>query len=750
MSYAEFLGGKAIADEPSGFAADVTNEGLFDWQREIVRWGLARGRSAVFADTGLGKTRIQLEWAQQVAEHTDGRVLILAPLAVSSQTEREAKEIGVAATAQREPRLLPPHSTTITNYERLAKFADQDDWAGIVLDESSILKAYDGKTRRAITEFAQTIPYRLACTATPAPNDQAELTSHAEFLSVMRRDEVMALFFTQDGNSSQRWRLKGHARQGFYRWLASWAVAVRTPSDLGYSDEGFDLPPLNIEQHVVDAQETASTLFETEANTLAERRQARRDSIGQRAERVAELVSAEPDEQWLIWCDLNAEADAVKALLPDAQEVRGPDHPDRKEELLLGFSAGDVRTLVTKPSIAGWGMNWQGCARMAFLGLSDSYEQFYQAVRRCWRYGQTRPVTAHVVTARAEGAVKRNIERKERQSKDMMDQIVSVTSGLSFGQAKRQDMEYEVDERSGHNWRMLLGDSVDQIAEVESESVGLTVFSPPFPGMYVYTNSPRDMGNVASIEEMVKHYSYLAPELLRVSKPGRSCAVHLAQGVAHKWRDGYIGRRDFRGDVIRTMEEAGWIYYGEVTIDKDPQVKAIRTKDRGLLFQTLSKDSSHMRMAMADYMLQFRKPGDNPDPIRAGISEKYDNPNGWITDKEWIEWAAPVWYSAHRGIEGGIRETDVLNVRQARETNDERHLCPLQLGVIERAVKLWSNPGDLVLSPFAGIGSEGVESIRHGRHFVGIELKRSYFETACTNLADAPIESATLLDQAAA
>lgn len=289
----------------------------------------------------------------------------------------------------------------------------------------------------------------------------------------------------------------------------------------------------------------------------------------------------------------------------------------------------------------------------------------------------------------------------------------------------------------GDRWELRQGDCVERIAEIDDESVGLTVFSPPFPGMYVYTDSVSDMGNCRTIEELIAHYAYLVPELLRVTKPGRSCCVHLCQSVRVKYLDGYSGIRDFRGAVINEMERQGWIYYGEVAIDKDPQVKAIRTKDQGLLFKSLARDASRMHMALADYLIQFRKPGDNTEPIKAGISERYDNPDGWITAEEWIEWAAPVWYRAGENYPGGIRETDVLNVAVAREEADERHIAPLQLGVIERAVKLWSNPGDLVLSPFAGIGSEGVGALRLNRRFTGVELKESYFKTACRNLAAA-------------
>jgi len=289
-------------------------------------------------------------------------------------------------------------------------------------------------------------------------------------------------------------------------------------------------------------------------------------------------------------------------------------------------------------------------------------------------------------------------------------------------------------DRNGDRWRLMLGDCVERTREVEDESVGLSVFSPPFPGMYVYSDSPRDMGNARDIGELIDHYRFLIPELLRVTVPGRSCCVHLCQTISVKYLDGFSGIRDFRGAVIAAMEDAGWIYYGEVCIDKDPQVKAIRTKDQGLLFKSLATDSARMHMALADYLLQFRKPGDNPEPICAGISDRYGNPDGWITAEEWIEWAAPVWYRAGEGYPGGIRETDVLNAAVAREDRDERHIAPLQLGVIERAVKLWSNPADLVLSPFAGIGSEGYVALKHGRRFVGVELKPSYFETACRNL----------------
>jgi DNA modification methylase len=319
----------------------------------------------------------------------------------------------------------------------------------------------------------------------------------------------------------------------------------------------------------------------------------------------------------------------------------------------------------------------------------------------------------------------------------MFASIVEHMAGLSLGKAERDEMTYAEDVATGEGWTVYLGDSVSRLRDVADDSIGLTVTSPPFPGMYAYTNSAHDMGNTDGVNEMVEQFGYLVPELLRVTMPGRMCCVHLVQLTAMKSRDGWIGLKDYRGRVIELFAKHGWPYAGEVTIDKNPQIQATRNKERGLLFKSLATDSSLMRMALADYLLYFRKPGQNPEPIRAGVSDKYNRGGGWITEEEWIEWASPVWYRQTKHYPGGIRETDVLNVAQARETDDERHLCPLQLGVIERAVKLWSNPGDLVLDPFSGIGSTGTRALELGRRYVGCELKPSYWETSVRLLREA-------------
>lgn len=736
--YRDFLADKRLKVQNVGFALDPDriNPQLFGFQKAIVLWALRRGRAAIFADCGLGKTPMQLEWARHVAEHTGGDILILAPLAVSQQTVREGEKFGVPVTICRTQADVRP-GLNITNYEMLEHFR-AEAFAGLVMDESSLLKSYDGVFRKAITDFGKKIPFRLAATATPAPNDLIELTNHAEFLEIMGGKEIIALFFTQDGNTTHNWRLKGHAREDFWRWMASWSVALRKPSDLGFPDDGYILPELRIQQVTVEGKAPEGMLFPVEALTLTDRRGARRASLDERVDATAQLVNAD-SEQWIVWCNLNAEGDALTKAIPGAVQVTGSDSIEHKERTLLDFAEGRLRVVVTKPTIAGHGLNLQRCAHMAFVGLSDSWEQYYQAIRRCWRFGQIRPVEVQVITAETEGAVVKNIERKEVQAAQMMDNIVRHMAGLSLDQAERSEMDYREDVARGDNWTLYLGDSIEMIDNVATDSVGLSVFSPPFPGMYAYTNSTHDIGNCATIDQMIEHFRYLMgrEKLWRVMMPGRMCAIHLCQLTSMKSREGYIGLHDYRGRVIQMMIDEGWVYAGEVTIDKNPQIQATRNKERGLLFKSLATDSSMMRMALADYLIYFRKPGDNPEPIHAGMSKRYNPTGGWITEQEWIEWAAPVWYRHTKGMPGGISETDVLNVRQARETDDERHLAPLQLGVIERAVKLWSAPGDLVFSPFAGIGSEGYVSLGLNRRFVGIELKKSYWDSAIQNLTTA-------------
>ena len=733
MQYVDFLADKAVSSPMAGFTnLPPLSPHLFPFQSDIVRWALKRGRASIFADCGMGKTPMQLEWAHHVAALA-GPVLILAPLAVAQQTVREGEKFGIHVYYERSmPKVN--RGITITNYEMLSHF-DTTQFAGVVLDESSILKSYDGATRTAILDaFAQT-PYRLACTATPAPNDYMELGNHAQFVGSMSRVEMLSMFFVHDGGETQSWRLKGHAQRDFWKWLASWAVMIRKPSDLGYDDADFKLPKLTLHEHVIRVEKaTDGYLFALEAATLQDRIAARRDSVADRVAECAAIVNAS-DQPWVVWCNLNSESDALRKAIPDAIEIRGNQTSDEKESAILAFISGTARVLVTKASMSGFGLNFQHCAHMAFVGLSDSWEQFYQAIRRCYRFGQTREVNAHLIIADTEGAVLKNIKDKDAAAGEMAAQIVDhmrVEMRANITGTVRTMNDYERNIIASDGWQMHQGDCVEIVKEIPSDSIHYTIFSPPFASLYTYSASDRDMGNCKDQEEFLAHFGYLVKDLYRVTMPGRLVSFHCMNLPTSKTHHGYIGIRDFRGDLIRLFEQEGWIFHSEVCIWKDPVTAMQRTKALGLLYKQLKKDSAMSRQGIPDYLVTMRKPGENPERVTHTES---DFPVG-----VWQNYASPVWMD--------INPSDTLQFRSAREHEDERHICPLQLQVIQRGIELWSNPGDTVLSPFAGIGSEGYVALQNGRKFIGCELKRSYWQTACDNLRQAKRVMGDLFDVA--
>lgn len=715
--YAEFLRAKAVSDPATGLAViPDLNSILFDFQHDIVTWALRRGRAAVFADCGLGKTPMQLEWAK----HVPGDVLILAPLAVAQQTVREGEKFGIPVRYCRDQSQVEP-GITIANYEMLPHFSP-DQFAGIVLDESSILKAYDGKTRTAIIDAFKQTPFRLACTATPAPNDYMELGNHAEFLGVMTRAEMLSMFFVHDGGDTSQWRLKGHAEKDFWKWLCSWAVMIRKPSDLGYDDGAFTLPEMVMHQVEVRAEKPSDGfLFPVDALTLQERLRARRDTVAERVAHCAAVVNGTP-EQFIVWANLNAEADALEKSIPGSVNVEGSDSRDFKENVVRDFQSGKVRVVISKTSIFGWGLNLQCCRNVAFVGLSDSYEAFYQAVRRCFRFGQKEVVNVYVISAETEGAVVSNIKRKEadamKMAENMVEHMQELNAAALHGATTRKKDDYVRETKQGEGWTAHLGDCVDVAKELPDNSIGFSVYSPPFASLYTYSNSDRDMGNCKSMEEFQEHYRFLVREIFRATKPGRLTSFHCMNLPTSLTHHGYIGIQDFRGDLIRMHQAEGWIFHSEVCIWKDPVTAMQRTKALGLLWKQIKKDSAMSRQGIPDYLVTMRKPGVNQDPVSHTAEE--------FPVELWQRYASPVWFD--------INPSDTLQFRSAREHNDERHICPLQLQVIERALELWSAPGDLVYSPFMGIGSEGYVALQKGRQFVGSELKRVYWGQACRNL----------------
>lgn len=728
LDYHAFIEQKRLIQKPCGFEPKNLNSSLFDFQRDIVTWACRKGRAAIFADCGMGKTIMQLSWAEQVVNNHGGRVLIVAPLAVAAQTCREGDTFGIHVNRCRTRSDLID-GINITNYEMLQHF-DGEEFAGVVLDESSILKSYTGAIRNQIIAQFKFTPYKLACTATPAPNDYMELGNHSEFLGCMDRTEMLAMFFIHDGGDTSKWRLKGHAASRFWDWVSTWACMVTKPSDLGYEDGGFKLPELEITTHVIESNMNQDgRLFAVTETTLQEQQKARRSTVDVKTDRIAGYVN-NSDDSWLIWCDLNIESEYLANAIPDAVEVRGSDSPEWKEEAMIGFADGKYRVLITKPSIAGFGMNWQHCHRVAFCGMSHSYEQFYQAVRRCWRFGQTHSVEVEIFVTDLEESIVANVLRKKEDTEGMKTEMLARTSRIKDDKDKtsRDASEYMEETRTGEGWTMMLGDCVERIKEIESESVGFSVFSPPFASLYTYSNSDRDMGNSKTDEEFAEHFKFLVSELYRVMMPGRCVSFHCMNLPTSKERDGFIGIKDFRGELIRMFQDVGFIYHSEVTIWKDPVTAMQRTKAIGLLNKQKNKDSTISRQGIPDYLVTMRKPGENPKPVT--------HTNEDFPISVWQKYASPVWMD--------INPSNTLQYRAARENSDERHICPLQLDVIERAIKLWSSPDDLVLSPFGGIGSEGYVAIKDGRRFVGIELKRSYFDLACKNLEEAVRESKTM------
>lgn len=439
--YHRFISRKRVEHVPCGFdpSEKLINQRLFPWQQSILRWALRKGRASLFLDTGLGKTALQLSYADAVVRHTGKRALLLAPLAVGNQTFEESQKFGIndVHICREGSQVKTQAGITITNYERLHKF-DLSMFEIVVPDESSCIKSMDSKTTQGLIDGFSHTPYKLPCTATPAPNDQMELGNHAEFCGAMSRSEMLSMFFVHDGGDTSKWRLRSHARNKFYEWMASWAVAIRKPGDIGYSNEGYDLPPLNFHEHVVASPTQKGQLFATEAKTLGEKRDVRRDTITSRIDCLAgQIEQTSDDEKWLVWCELNQESTEATAAYKEwgAVEVTGSEHMDAKEEKLKAFSCGQIPILVTKGEICGFGMNWQHCRKQGHIGVTDSWEKFYQMIRRSYRFGQTREVDIHVVTSEADQGTVRNLKRKQQEADSMNSAMVK-----SMGDITRKEL----------------------------------------------------------------------------------------------------------------------------------------------------------------------------------------------------------------------------------------------------------------------------------------------------------------------
>jgi len=704
MDYNQFLESKRKAHVYSGFDVGVLNPNLFEFQKFIVKRGLKAGKYAIFADCGLGKTLMQLEWAHQVYKYTNKPVLILAPLAVKGQTINEAHKFKISIDG-----------IEINNYEQLDNI-DSQKYSGIVLDESSILKNFEGETKKKIIDLFKLTPYKLACTATPSPNDPMELGNHAEFLDVMGRNEMLAMYFVHDGGETSKWRLKGHAVKLFYQFVGTWSIMLNKPNDIGFQMQGYDLPSLNlIEKQIITKKRDNGILFNDAIISATNFNQELRFTKIERLDEVAKIVNNSTDN-FIIWIKQNEEGDLLKKLIPDAIEVKGSDNNEYKEKMLLGFANNEFRVLITKTKIASFGLNYQNCNNQIFASLDFSFEGLYQAIRRSYRFGQKQAVNIYLITTDTMSNVKQSIDNKQKQFELMQDEM-SKAVNQNLNNTILKSATYNTDEVDNEYYKIKRGDCIQLIKDVQDETVGFSIFSPPFAELYTYSSHLEDMGNSKDYNEFLTQFNFLIKELYRVIKQGRNVAVHCMDLPIQKGKEGFIGLRDFSGLILKAFENAGFIYHSRVTIWKDPVVEMQRTKALGLLHKQVKKDSTMSRVGIPDYLLIFRKDGDRTDPVKCTINVD-----------TWQKYASPVWMDIDYG--------DTLQgYRNGRDENDEKHICPLQLPTIERAIHLYSNENDTVLTPFMGIGSEVFQAVKMNRKGIGFELKESYFDQAKKNLA---------------
>lgn len=723
MDYQKFLQAKVKRINDSGFEPKKLNEYLFDFQSHIVATALRKGKYAIFADCGLGKTLMQLDWADHVVKHTNKPVLILAPLAVSGQTINEGLKFHIHVekwTDSLNDRSAIPATIYITNYEQLENI-DTSFFGGIVLDESSILKNFEGAIRNKVIDGFKDTPYKLACTATPSPNDPMELGNHSEFLNVMSRTEMLSMYFVHDGGQTSKWRLKGHCEQLFWDWVSGWATMLSKPSDIGFKAEGFDLPPLNlIEKTIKTDQRNNGQLFNDVAVSATNFNQELRLTKIERLSQVIDIVNGS-NENFIIWVKQNEEGDYLRKLIPDAIEVKGSDSIEYKESKLLGFAKGDFRVLITKTKIAQFGLNYQNCHNQVFASLDFSFEGLYQAIRRSYRFGQEYPVNIYLITTDTMTNVIQSIKNKQSQFEAMQ---LSMATAINKNN-KTTKMKREFKQEQNEWFDIQLGDCVQLIESVPDDSIGLSIFSPPFSELYVYSDELEDMGNSKNYKEFMVAFSFLVKQLHRVMWSGRNVAVHCMDLPIQKGKEGFIGLRDFSGLILDAFIKAGFIYHSRVTIWKDPVVEMQRTKALGLLHKQVKKNSAMSRVGIPDYLMVFRKPGEPEHPVKCTINVD-----------TWQKWASPVWMD--------INYTKTLNGTQARGERDEKHIAPLQLETIERSIGLWSNKGDTILTPFMGIGSEVYQAVRMNRKAIGFELKESYFNQAVKNCNNAVLEKAQL------
>jgi DNA modification methylase len=543
-----------------------------------------------------------------------------------------------------------------------------------------------------------------------------ELGQHSEFLGGMSYSEMLAMFFVHDGGETSKWRLRKHAADAFWKYVSSWSIAIDNPATLGFDSEGYNLPEIEYVEHIIKVENTTGNLFGDVSVSATDLHQDLNRSFDQRLLKTIDLVESNID-QWIIWGLKNNETDLIAKSLQGSINVQGSNTPEYKAKHLNGFAKNEFNTLVTKTSIASFGMNYQQCNQMVFMAYDFKFEAFYQAVRRCYRFGQQRKVTVHLLVPESQLNVRASILEKEKQHKERIAEMAKYSAETNYKKAKSKvkimNKEIKTDQ-----YHLMNGDCVTESKKLPDNIADITVFSPPFAELYVYSDKEEDMGNVSDYTQFERHFKFLIPEIKRILKPGRICAIHCMDLPIQKGKEGYIGLRDFSGMLIDWFQEQGFVYHSRVTLWKSPVIEMTRTKALGLLHKTIKKDSVMSRVGIPDYVLFFRNEGDNKTPITH--QDKDESMPDYLPVDLWQKYASPVWMD--------IDYSRTLQYRSGRDGNDEKHICPLQLDTIERILHLYSNEGETVFSPFGGIGSEGCSAIRMNRKSISIELKESYFK----------------------
>lgn len=770
LNYDELLDLKKIKIVHTGFdiIESQLNPLLFDFQKYCTRLAIRAGRFALFEDCGLGKTFQGCEWLSKVTTHTEKPGLCLAPLAVVDQTIIEAERFGYIFNYQSRN---SNNKLQITNYEQLDN-VNPDDYSSIWLDESSILKNLTGAIRNKIIKGFEQTPFKLCTTATPSPNDPMELGNHSEFLNVLSYNEMLAMYFTHDGSDTSKWKLKGHAKDRFYEWVNTWAIMLSNPADIGFSAKGYDLSKLNfIEKQIKTEQRNNGQLYNGVAVSATNINAEFKLTLVKRLDEVQSIVN-QSDENFVIWIKQIDEGVELKKLLPSAIEVKGSDTPEYKKAKLLGFAKDEFKILITKTKIASFGLNYQNCHNTVFAALDFGFEAVYQGIRRFLRFGQKYDVNAYLITTDTMQNVIASINKKIKSH-------IEMQKGMTKAHLKTMETEKGIIKSSkrevykGQNFEVERGDCVKLIKNIKNDSVGFSMFSPPFPELYVYSSENEDMGNNKNWEDFIPAFEFMVSDLYYKMQAGRNVAVHCQDLPIQKGKEGFIGLRDFSGMILdsfcgkskalqtelqylqnlinfiyhskepipaiiiqktkeieeRILQTGDFIYHSKVTLWKNPVIEMTRTHALGLLHAQIKKDAGMSRVGLPDYLMVFRKPGEHLNPVIH--QDKDTNGPNFMNVDMWQKIASPVWMDIDFG--------NTLNARGSKDHEDEKHICPLSLDTIERATLLWSNPGDTCYTPFGGIGSEPFKWLQMGRKSIAHELKQTYFNVNVKNCKNAEI-----------